>query len=138
MGLCAFSGYGSHIAVVGQAQVGSGGEVQVSRLVAAVDCGRVVNPALLRAEIEGGMLAAIAQATALAPAFRHGRVLSPLEPQAPTLARVPEILVEILASRAAPGGASGLGSVAAPAAVANALSAATGRRLRSLPLDPMS
>jgi isoquinoline 1-oxidoreductase beta subunit len=138
MGLSTFSGYGSHIAVVGQAQVGSGGEVQVSRLVAAVDCGRVVNPALLRAEVEGGMIAAIAQATARAPSFRHGRLLSPLEPLAPTLARAPEILVEILASRAAPGGASGLGTAVAPAAVANALSAATGRRLRSLPLDPMS
>ncbi|NJC05052.1 isoquinoline 1-oxidoreductase beta subunit [Sphingomonas kaistensis] len=138
MGLCAFSGYGSHIAVVGQAQVGTGGEVQVSRLVAAVDCGRVVNPALVKAEVEGGMLAAIAQATAAAPSFRHARVLGPLEPLLPTLAAAPEILVEVLASDAAPGGASGLGSAAAPAAVGNALAAATGRRLRSLPFDPMS
>ena len=138
MGLAAFSGYDSHIALVAQAQPGRGGEVQVSRLVAAVDCGRVINPALLRAEIEGGMLAAIAKATAPAPSFRHGRPLGPLEPQAPTIARAPEILVEILASDAAPGGASGLGTAAAPAAVANALAAATGRRLRSLPLDPMS
>jgi isoquinoline 1-oxidoreductase beta subunit len=138
MGLAAFTGYGSHIAVVGEARVGSGGKVQVRRLVAAVDCGRVVNPALVKAEVEGGMLAAIAQATAPAPSFRHGRVLSPLEPQLPTLAQAPEILVEVLASDAAPGGASGLGTAAAPAAVANALAAATGRRLRSLPLDPMS
>jgi isoquinoline 1-oxidoreductase beta subunit len=138
MGLSAFSGYGSHIAVVADAQVGTGGEVQVSRLVAAVDCGRVINPALLKAEVEGGMLAAIAQASARAPSFRHGRLLSPLEPQASGLARAPETLVEILAGDAPPGGASGLGSAAAPAAVANALAAATGRRLRSLPLDPMS
>lgn len=138
MGLCAFSGYGSHIAVVASAQVGAGGEVQVERLVAAVDCGRVVNPALVKAEVEGGMLAAIAQATARAPSFRHGRLLSPIESQAPTLAKAPETLVEILAGDGAPGGASGLGSAAAPAAVANALAAATGRRLRSLPLDPMS
>ncbi|UUR07477.1 molybdopterin cofactor-binding domain-containing protein [Sphingomonas glaciei] len=138
MGLCAFSGYGSHIAVVGQAQLGTGGDVVVSRLVAAVDCGRVVNPALVKAEVEGAMLAAIGQALARAPSFRHGRVLGPLEPQVPTLAAAPEILVEVLASDAAPGGASGLGSAAAPAAVGNALAAATGRRLRSLPFDPMS
>jgi isoquinoline 1-oxidoreductase beta subunit len=137
MGLCAFTGYGSHIAVVAQAQVGPAG-VQVSRLVAAVDCGRVINPALVKAEVEGGMLSAIAQATAPAPSFRHGRVLEPLAPQLPTLAAAPEILVEVLASDAPPGGASGLGSAAAPAAVGNALAAATGRRLRSLPLDPMS
>jgi isoquinoline 1-oxidoreductase beta subunit len=138
MGLAVFSGYGSHIAVVATAQVGMGGEVQVSRLVAAVDCGQVINPALLKAEVEGGMLSAIGQATARAPSFRHGRVLSPVEPQAPTVFRTPETLVEILAGEGPPGGASGLGSAAAPAAVANALAAATGRRLRSLPLDPMS
>ena len=138
MGLSLFSGYGSHIAVVASAAIGQGGEVQVSRLVAAVDCGRVINPALLKAEIEGGMLAAIAQSTASAPAFRHGRVLSPLEPQARGLANAPEVLVEILASDEPPGGASGLGTAAAPAAVANALAAATGRRLRNLPLATMS
>lgn len=138
MGLSVFSGYGSHIAVVAQAQVGAGGGVQVSRLVAAVDCGRVVNPALVQAVVEGGMLAAIAQASAAAPEFRHGRVLGPLEPLAPTLANAPEILVEVLASGAPPGGASGLGAAAAPAAIGNALAAATGRRLRSLPFAPMS
>ncbi|WP_426265930.1 molybdopterin cofactor-binding domain-containing protein [Sphingomonas sp. LHG3443-2] len=138
MGLSVFSGYGSHIAVVAQAQVGPGGEVQVNRLVAAVDCGRVVNPALVKAEVEGGMLAAIAQASATAPSFRHGRVLAPLEPTLPTLAKAPETLVEVLAGDGPPGGASGLGSAAAPAAVGNALAAATGRRLRSLPFTPMS
>ncbi|WP_300973458.1 molybdopterin cofactor-binding domain-containing protein [Sphingomonas sp. LHG3406-1] len=138
MGLSAFSGYGSHIALVGQAQVGAGGRVEVSRLVAVVDCGKVVNPALVRQQIEGGMLAAIGQVTSRAPSFRHGRVLGPLEPQAPGLAGGPEILVEILASGEAPGGVNGLGPAAAPAAVGNALAAATGRRLRSLPFDPMS
>jgi len=106
--------------------------------VAAVDVGQVVNPALVRAEIEGGMLAAIGQAVTRAPSFRHGRVLGPLEPGAPTLAQPPETLVEILASDAPSGGVSGLGTAAAPAAVGNALSAATGRRLRRLPFDPMS
>jgi isoquinoline 1-oxidoreductase beta subunit len=138
MGLSVFSGYGSHIAVVADAQVGLAGEVQVNRLVAAVDCGRVVNPALVKAEVESGMLTAIAQASAGAPSFRHGRVLGPLEPQLPTLARAPETLVEVLAGDGPAGGASGLGSAAAPAAVGNALAAATGRRLRSLPFAPMS
>ena len=138
MGLSVFSGYGSHIAVVADAQVGQGGAVQVNRLVAAVDCGRAINPALVKAEIESGMLAAIAQASAAAPSFRHGRVLSPLEPQLPTLAKSPETLVEVLAGNGPPGGTSGLGSAAAPAAVGNALAAATGRRLRSLPFAPMA
>ena len=137
VGLSVFSGFGSHIAVVAAAQV-SAGIPQVTRLIAAVDCGRAVNPALIKAEVEGGMLAAIGHATAIAPSLRHGRVLSPLEPQASTLATAPETLVEVLASRAPAGGASGLGPAAAPAAVGNALAAATGRRLRALPFIPMS
>jgi len=138
MGLSVFSSYGSHIAVVADAQVGPGGAVQINRLVAAVDCGRAINPALVKAEVESGMLAAIAQASAAAPAFRHGRVLAPLEPQLPTLAHAPETLVEVLAGSGPPGGTSGLGSAAAPAAVGNALAAATGRRLRTLPFALMA
>jgi isoquinoline 1-oxidoreductase beta subunit len=138
MGLAVASAYGSHIALVASASVGSGGGVAVSRMVAVVDCGTVVNPAVVRSQVEGGLLVGLAQATASPPSFRHGRVLGPVPPLAPRLAGTPEILVEILASRAAPGGVNGLGPAAAPAAVANALAAATGRRLRSLPLDPMS
>lgn len=138
MGLAVLSAYGSHVAVVATASVGPAGEVAVSRMVAVADCGTVVNPALVRQQIEGGLVAGLAQATAPAPSFRHGRVLGPLQPLAPTLRASPELLVEILASAAPPGGVNGLGVAAAPAAVANALAAATGRRLRSLPLDPMS
>lgn len=137
MGLAAASLFGSHIAVVAQAGV-SQGAVSVSRMVAVVDCGEAINSALVRTQVEGGLIAGLAFAIAPAPSFRHGRVLGPIEALAPSLNGVPEILVEILASRAAPGGVNGLGSAVAPAAVGNALAAATGRRLRSLPLDPMS
>jgi isoquinoline 1-oxidoreductase beta subunit len=138
MGLAALSAFGSHIAVVASAAVGSSGEVEVSRMVAVADCGTVVNPALVRQQIEGGLVAGLAQAIAAAPSFLHGRVAGPPAPSAPTLRGTPELLVEILASGEAPGGVNGLGVAAAPAAVANALAAAAGRRLRSLPLDPMS
>jgi isoquinoline 1-oxidoreductase beta subunit len=138
MGLAATSAYGSHIALVASAALGTTGELAVSRMVAVVDCGLAVNPALVRSQIEGGLIAGLAQAAVPAPNFRHGRVAGPVQPLAPTLRSSPEILVEILASRASPGGVNGLGPAVAPAAVANALAAATGRRLRSLPLDPMS
>ncbi len=137
MGLAVQSALGSHIALVASAALGPDGRIAVSRLVAAVDCGAVVNPAIVRQQIEGGLIAALADATATPPGFRHGRVLTPLTSQAPTLASIPEILVEILPSRAGSGGVNGLASAVAAAAVANALAAATGRRLRSLPLDPM-
>ncbi|GAA4009952.1 xanthine dehydrogenase family protein molybdopterin-binding subunit [Sphingomonas swuensis] len=138
MGLAVASVLGSHIALVASASLGPGGAVAPDRLVAVVDCGRIVNPALVRQQVEGGLIAALAQASAAAPSFRHGRVLGPLPPQAPAMAAQPEILVEILASGAEPGGVNGLGSAVAPAAVGNALAAATGRRLRSLPFAPMA
>lgn len=138
MGLATVSAYGSHIALIASANVGAGGRVQVSRLVAVVDCGRVANPDLVRQQVEGGMIAAIHQTSAPAARFRDGRIVAPLGPVAQGLGQMPETLVEILPSRAAPGGVNGLGPAAAPAAVGNALAAATGRRLRSLPLNPMS
>ncbi len=138
MGLATLSAFGSHIALVASAAVGPDGAVAVSRMVAVVDCGAAVNPALVRSQIEGGLIAGLAQTTAAAPSFRHGRVLGPVQPLAPRLGGSPEILVEILPSRASPGGVNGLGPAVAPAAIGNALAAATGRRLRSLPLTPMS
>jgi isoquinoline 1-oxidoreductase beta subunit len=138
MGLSTISAYGSRIAVVANASVGTGGQVAVSRLVAVVDCGRAVNPALVRQQVEGGMLSAIQQATAPAPSFAHGRVTGLIAPSVGAMTGTPEVLVEVLASDEAPGGVNGLGAIAAPAAVANALAAATGRRLRSLPLNPIA
>lgn len=138
MGLATLSAYGSHIALVASAAIAPTGEVAVSRMVAVVDCGAVVNPALVRSQVEGGLIVGCAQATAPAPSFRHGRVLGPERSLAPSMRATPEILVEILASGASPGGVNGLGPVAAPAAIGNALAAAIGRRLRSLPLAPMS
>jgi isoquinoline 1-oxidoreductase subunit beta len=138
MGLAALSAFGSHIALVASASRGPTGAPEVSRMVAVVDCGRAVNPLLVQQQVEGGLLSGLAAASTPAPSFRHGRVLRPEEPPAGRLAGSPEILVEVLPSRERPGGVNGLGVAVAPAAVGNALAAATGRRLRTLPFDPMS
>ena len=137
MGLACLSAYGSHIGLLAVASVSPTQQVEVSRLVAAVDCGRIVNPGLVRQQIEGGLLAGLAQATARSAQFHYGMaVAGPL--QARRLARTPSIEVELLPSRDAPGGVNGLGFAVVAAAVGNALAAAIGRRLRRLPLDPMS
>ena len=136
MGLAAASAYGSHIATVVEVEIEQGRAVRVLRAVSAVDCGRVVNPDIVRQQIEGGLLFGIAAATANPIGFAHGRPT----PRGfgdlgfPGLARSPEMLVELIDSEEDPGGVTELGVPTAAPAIANALFALTGRRLRTLPL----
>ena len=138
MGIAGCSAFGSHIGLVANASIGSDQRVKVQRLVAAVDCGRVINSGLVEQQIAGGLLWALAQATVPAPEWIAGM------PRArrigaiglPRIGDTPQIIVEIIPSSDSPGGISGLGTTVLAPAVANALHAATGKRLRSLPFDP--
>jgi len=140
MGIAAASAFGSHIALLVQAGVGSDQRVSVERMVAAVDCGRIVNPGLVRQQIEGALLHALDLATAPAPEFIAGMpVARPLGALGlRRLSPLPRIEVELISSREAPGGVSGLGHAVCAAAIANALASGTGRRLRNLPFDLMA
>jgi isoquinoline 1-oxidoreductase beta subunit len=136
MGIACHSAFGSHIAVLLEVEVTAEQNVRVLRAVCAVDCGRTINPELVRQQIEGGLIFGIAGATGAAIGFESGR------PDArgfgdfgfPTLAGSPEVTVELLESDEESGGATELGVPVAAPAIANALHALTGRRLRSLPL----
>lgn len=134
-GLACHAMAGSMIAILAEAQYDGAGRPRVDRIVAAVDCGRAINPDVVRQQIEGGIVFAIALATGRAPAFSAGiadtRTLGDLH--LPRLADMPEITVELIPSRADPGGVSDLGVPAVAPAIANALTAATGNRPRSLP-----
>jgi isoquinoline 1-oxidoreductase beta subunit len=140
MGLAAASLYGSHIGLLAEASVGDGQRVKVHRLVATVDCGRIVNPSLVKQQIESGLVWALGTATAPAAAFEGGLV----KPRAmgalglPRIGDDTKIRVELVGSKADPGGVSGLGVAVLAPALANAIASGTGRRLRSLPLDPMA
>ncbi len=139
MGIAGCSAFGSHIGLVASASIAADQRVKVDRLVAAVDCGRAINTGLVAQQIEAGLIWALAQATVSAPEWVAGM------PRArpiggvglPRLGDTPQIHVEIIPSSEAPGGVSGLGTTAVAPAVANALHAATGKRMRSLPFDPM-
>ena len=137
MGLACSSAFGSHIALLAEAGIGADQRVVVDRLVAVVDCGRAINPGLVRQQVEGSMIEALALATGEAPRFVAGMPVARRSGQAGSVS-VPEIEVEISPSRADPGGVSGLGHVVLAAAVANAIAAGTGRRLRDLPFDSMA
>jgi isoquinoline 1-oxidoreductase beta subunit len=139
MGIAGCSAFGSHIGLVASASIGGDQRVKVHRLVAAVDCGRAVNPGLVTQQIEAGLIWALAQANVASPEWVAGM------PRArpiggigmPRVGDAPDIAVQILPSINAPGGISGLGIAVLAPAVANAVYAATGERMRSLPFDPM-
>lgn len=136
-GIACHSMRGSHIALMATASIGSGG-LRVTQLVAAVDCGRVVNPAILRQQIEGGLIfglaAAVGATTAYAGGVAQARTIGQLG--LPRLSHCPEITIEIVESDREPGGFGELAVPVVAPAIANALFAATGNRIRRLPLSP--
>ena len=140
MGIAGCSAFGSHIAVVANATIGEDQRIKVHRLVATVDCGRAVNTGLVTQQIAGGLLWALAQATILAPEWISGM------PRARTLSHAglqrigdtPDLTIRLVPSSAPPGGVSGLGTTALAPALANAIFAGTGKRMRDLPFDPLT
>ena len=140
MGLAAVSAFGSHIALLAEAGIGADQRIAVERLVAVVDCGRAINPGLVRQQVEGSLLQALALAIAGASEIVAGMPVarSMRDSGLTGVAQVPKIDVELLPSRAESGGVSGLGHLVLAAAVANAIAAGTGRRLRELPFNPMA
>ena len=140
MGIAGCSAFGSHIGLVANATIGTDQRVKVERLVAAVDCGRAVNNGLVVQQIEAGLMWALAQATVPSPEWIAGmpraRPIGSLG--LPRLGDTPQIIVDVIPSSDAAGGISGLGTTVLAPAVANAVHAATGKRMRSLPFDPMA
>jgi isoquinoline 1-oxidoreductase beta subunit len=140
MGIAGCSGFGSHIGLVATASIGDDQRIKVHRLVAAVDCGRTVNSGLVKQQIESGLIWAVAQAIAAQPEWVAGmaraRRLSSIG--LPRIGDTPEIFIELVPSSDPPGGISGLGTTVLAPAVANAIYAGSGKRMRSLPFEPMA
>ena len=134
-GLAVTSAFGSHIALLAEVELEEGA-IRVTKLAAAVDCGRMVNPDIVRQQIEGGLIWGLAAALGDAVSYTRGVVdqhnLEDL--RLPRLADTPEIAIELIASREAPGGVAELAVPVVAPAIANAVASATSRRLRSLPL----
>ena len=140
LGLACASLYGSHIGLLAEATIGADQRIKVSRLVAAVDAGSIVNSGLVRQQVEGGLLSALAAAVVPEPEYVAGMPrATPMRGKGfERLHEVPKIEVELIPSEETAGGVSGLGMAVLAPAVANAVAAGTGRRLRNLPFDPMS
>jgi isoquinoline 1-oxidoreductase subunit beta len=134
-GVAVMSGYDTFMAQVAEISV-TGGKLTVHRIVCAVDCGQVVNPSIAHAQAEGGILFGLSAALYGEINIEGGQVR---ERNFDTVRSVrmdntPAIELHFVESSDKPGG-MGEPSVALVApAVCNAIFAATGRRLRSLPI----
>ena len=139
-GLACAEAHGSRIAVMAEASVGRDQRVRVTRLVAVADIGRPLNPDIALQQIEGGLMFGVQQAIAAPATFVGGlaeqRTLGQLG--LPRLAEMPALQLQVVRSNDPPGGTGAIGMLAVAPAIANALRAATGTRLRTLPLAPGS
>jgi isoquinoline 1-oxidoreductase beta subunit len=136
-GVAVFSGFGSHLAMVAEAHVDTSNRVRVERVVCAVDTGLVTNPDIVKAQIEGGINFGISAALREQVTVANGRVEQANFDTYPLLRihEAPVIEIHIVTSNEDPGGVGEPGTSGAIAAVANAVSAATGQRISSLPIQ---
>jgi isoquinoline 1-oxidoreductase beta subunit len=129
--------FGTFMAQVAEVEVQPSGEVRVRRVVCALDCGVVINPDTVKAQVLSATLFGISAALWGEITFKDGRVeQSNFHDYRPLrMNEVPEIEVHVILSTAAPGGMGEPGTSALAPAVTNAIFAATGKRLRKLPID---
>jgi len=131
-----YSGWDTYLAQVAEVAVSPAGEVRVHRIVCAVDCGTVVNPDIVKAQIEGGVVYGITGALWGEITLKNGRVEQSNfnNYRALRMSEMPAIEVHLVRNFEAPGGMGEPGTAVTAPALANAIFAATGKRLRRLPV----
>jgi isoquinoline 1-oxidoreductase subunit beta len=137
-GLSLLDDFGSFVAMVAEVTVDRSGKVRVDRVVCAVDCGLAVNPDIVKAQMEGGIVYGLSAALYGRITLAKGRVEQSNFDDCPVVRmhESPSIEVHIVPSAAPPGGVGEPGTAALFPAVTNAIFAATGKRLFELPIDP--
>ncbi|MGE5152699.1 MAG: molybdopterin cofactor-binding domain-containing protein [Bdellovibrio bacteriovorus] len=135
-GVAVHESFNSYVAQIAEVRVRKGGRLEVERVVIAVDCGIAVNPNVIKAQMEGGMGFGLSAALLSEVTLKDGLVQQSNfhDYQVLRIDRMPEVEVYIVPSGEPP---TGVGEPATPViapAVANAIFAVTGKRLRQLPL----
>ena len=136
-GVACQSVFGSYVAAIVEAEVDADGEIAIRRVTAAVDCGTVVNPDSVEAQIQGGLIFGLTAALYNEITIAKGRVQQSNfnNYRMMRINEAPAIDVHLIRNGEAPGGIGEPGTSIAAPALANALFAATGVRFRSLPID---
>ena len=135
-GIMVQNAFGSFLSVVCEAEVAGGGHIRLRRITAAMDCGQAVNPDSVKAQIQGGLVFGMTAALYGEITFENGRVQQSNFNNYRMLRmdETPPIEVHIVDSDEKPGGLGETGTAAAFPALANAVFAASGVRIRRLPL----
>ncbi|PYP51905.1 MAG: aldehyde dehydrogenase [Gemmatimonadetes bacterium] len=135
-GVALLHAFGSYIAQVAEVAVSPQGDVRVTRVVCAVDCGTIVNPDTVQAQMEGGIVFGVTGALFGEITIKGGRVEQHNfnDYRMLRINEAPVIEVHLVPSTEAPGGVGEPGTSCVMPAVANAIFAATGKRIRKLPV----
>jgi len=136
-GIAAQLSFASFVATVCEAEVDENGEVKIHRLMSVVDTGIAVNPDTIVAQLQGGLIFGLTAALFGEITIAKGRVQQSNfhDYRMLRIHEVPRIEIHVVKSGEAPGGIGETGATAGPPALGNALYAATGIRLRRLPID---
>jgi len=134
-GIAVHFAFGSYAASVAQVSVAEG-KVRVHRMVCAIDCGQYVNPGIIKAQTEGGAIFGASAALYQELTFESGRLQQTNFHTFPVMRinECPEIETHIVESNEKSGGIGEPGVPCAAPAIANAVFAVTGKRVRRLPI----
>ena len=137
-GIAVAQSFGTYVAEVAEVSVGADGVAKVHRVVAAVDCGMTVNPAIIQRQIESAIVFGLSAALYGQITLKGGQVEQGNFHQYPVLRmnECPKIEVHLVQSTEKPGGIGEPGTPPIAPAVTNAIFAATAYRVRKLPIDP--
>jgi isoquinoline 1-oxidoreductase beta subunit len=141
LGIAYHRSFDSYVAEVAEVSVDTGtGRITVHKVTCAVDCGSVINPDTVKAQMESGIIMGLSAALREKIEFANGGVKSENfgDYELLRMSEAPEIEVHIATSKAALGGIGEPGVPPCAPAVANAVFAATGTRLRQLPMTPQA
>lgn len=136
MGIACHAAFGSYVAALVEVAMGANQRLRALRAVVAVDCGQIVNPEIVKQQVEGGFI------HGLSAALGHPIIIDRGLPNIrnlgdyglPVLSDAPDVTVELIDSEEEPGGVTELAVPVAAPAIANAFFALSGRRARMLPI----
>jgi isoquinoline 1-oxidoreductase beta subunit len=136
-GIAVAEAFGTFVAQVAEVTVGADGKVKVDRVVCAVDCGIPINPDVITAQMEGGVGFGLGAVLYGAITLKEGQVEQTNFDayQVLRIDEMPKVEVHIVPSPEAPTGVGEPGVAPIGPAVANAVFAASGKRIRALPFS---